>query len=100
MAGITKIMGATAETMNFIGGAAHTMGLTFLSVDIWFWLAAGGETLAGLIFILGIFLPLGSFLVMVIMVVAFIGAHKMDMQSGMIDVIFFITALGLGFTGP
>lgn len=100
MGGIGKIMGATPEMMNMIGGAAHNLGLTFLSTDVWFRLAASGEVIAGLCLILGIFLPLAALLTVIIMIVAFVGAHGMDMQKGMVDIIFLTTALGLGFAGP
>ena len=98
MGGITKLM--HPEMIDMVGGAAHAVGLTFLSTTVWFWLAAVGETLAGLIFILGIFLPLGSLLAVIIMIVAFFGAMKGDMQQGMSAIAFFIASLGLGFTGP
>ena len=79
MGGITKLM--KPEMADMIGGAAHGLGLTFLSPEVWFWLAAGGEVIVGLTFLLGIFLPLGSLLAVIIMLVAFFGAHNGNMQE-------------------
>ena len=100
MGGLGKIMGATPEMMTMIGWAAHSMGLTFLSTTVWFWMAAVGETLAWTIFLLGLFLPLGSVLTIIIAIVAFVGAHKMDMQSGMPVLFMGVIALGMWFAGP
>ena len=95
---ITKLM--HPEMADMVGGAAHALGLTFLPTTVWFWLAATGETLTGLLFILGIFLPLGALLAVIIMLVAFFGALKGDMQQWMSAIAFLIASLGLGFTGP
>jgi putative oxidoreductase len=100
MGGIGKIMGATPEMMNMIGGAAHGLGLTFLPTNVWFRLAAGGEVLAGLLFVLGIFLPFAALIAVIIMLVAFFGAHNGDMQQGMSALAFLIASLGLGIAGP
>lgn len=93
-------MSASPEMMNMIGGAAHNVGLTFLSTTVWFWLAAIGETLAGAIFLLGLFLPLGSLLTVIIMTVAFVWAHKANMQEGMSALFLGVVSLGMGFAGP
>lgn len=98
MGGITKLM--NPEMADMIGGAAHGIGLTFLPTTVWFWLAAGGEVLAWLTFLLGIFLPLGSLLAVIIMLVAFFGAHSGNMQEGMSSLAFLIASLGLWFAGP
>lgn len=100
MGGIMKVMNAGPDMANMIGGAAHAMGLTFLSTTVWFWLAAIGEILAGVLLIAGLFLPLASLLMLIIMIVAFVGAHKSNMQEGMSTILFMIAALGLGFAGP
>ena len=39
--------------VNFVGGAGAKMGLGFLSVATWFWIAVIGEIVAGLLLILG-----------------------------------------------
>lgn len=98
MWGITKLM--SPEMADMIGGAAHGIWLTFLPTNVWFWLAAGGEVLAWLTFLLGIFLPLGSLLAVIIMLVAFFGAHSGNMQEWMSALAFLIASLGLWFAGP
>gem|GEM_PF-3592716 len=50
--GIMKL-GADAQTMEMVGGAAHGFGLTFLSAVSWFWIATIGEILAGLFLVSG-----------------------------------------------
>lgn len=100
MWGISKIMSATPEMMNMVGGAAHNMWLTFLSTNVWFWLAAIWETLAWATFLLGIFLPLWSILAVIIMAVAFAGAHNANMQEGMPAIFLWVVALGMWFAGP
>ncbi len=99
MAGISKIMGAGPEMIGFVGGAAHQLGLTFLSQEVWFWLAAISETVAGILFIWWLFLPVASLLTIVVLGVAF-ASKGMNLQAGMIDIIFITTALGLGVAGP
>jgi len=98
MWGITKLM--HPEMADMVWGAAHALGLTFLPTTVWFWLAATWETLTGLLFILGIFLPLGAVLAIIIMLVALFWAHKGDMQQWMAAITFLIASLGLGFTWP
>ena len=99
MAGISKIMGAGPEMIGFIGWVAHQLGLTFLSQEVWFWLVAVSETVAGILFIWWLFLPFASLLTIVILGIAFV-SKGMNLQAGMIDIIFVTTALGLGIAGP
>lgn len=99
MAGVSKIMGVGPEIIGFIGGAAHQLGLTFLSQEVWFWLAAVSETVAGILFIWWLFLPVASILTIILLGVAF-ASKGMDIKTGMIDIIFITTALGLGLAGP
>jgi hypothetical protein len=53
----------------FIGGAGAKMGLGFLSVQVWFWIAVVGEILAGLLLLAGgKFAKIGALLTLIIMV--------------------------------
>ncbi len=99
MGGIMKVTAVGPEMIAGVGGAAHSIGLTFLSQTVWFWMAAIGEIVAGVLFIAGFLVPLASLLAIIIMFVAF-ASMGYNMQTGMITVIFAITSLGLGFTGP
>ncbi len=99
MAGVSKIMWAGPEMIGFIGWVAHQLGLTFLSQEVWFWLVAVSETVAGILFIWWLFLPLASLLTIIVLSVAFV-SKGMDIKAGMIDIIFVTTALGLGIAGP
>ncbi len=88
------------EMADMIGGAAHRLGLTFLPTTVRFWIAAGGEVVVWLTFLLGIFLPLGAILAAIIMLVAFFWAHNGNMQEWMAAISFLISSVGLGFAGP
>jgi uncharacterized membrane protein YphA (DoxX/SURF4 family) len=66
--GVTKI-GAPAMKVAFVGGAGAKMGLDFLSVTTWFWIAVVGEILAGLLILAGNKLAkIGAILTLIIMV--------------------------------
>lgn len=99
MAGIMKLTAITPDMIAQIGGAAHSVGLTFLSQTARFWIASVAEVVAGVLLVIGFFVPVASFLIIVIMAVAF-AAMGYDMQMGMPLLMFAVTALGLGFTGP
>lgn len=71
-----------------------------MSTEVWFWLAAIGELVAGILLVVGLFLPVAGALVVIIMLVAFFGAHAGSMQSGMAALTFLIAGLGLGIAGP
>lgn len=44
----------TEGMMDFVGGAAFNIGLTFFSVQTWFWIAAIAETVGGALIVLGL----------------------------------------------
>lgn len=50
--GVSKF-GAPDMMVNFVGSAGAKMGLGFLSVQTWFWIAVIGEILAGLLLLVG-----------------------------------------------
>lgn len=50
--GVMKF-GAPAEMMEMVGGAGAALGMDFLSVTTWFWIAVIGEILAGLLLLTG-----------------------------------------------
>lgn len=68
--GVSKF-GAWPEMQAFVGGAAHKLGLTFLSVWVWFWIAMIGEIVVGLMLILWFKTRLAALLTLVIMVFAY-----------------------------
>lgn len=101
MGGVMKVTGAGPDMIAMVGGAAHTIGLTFLSQTVWFWLATIGELVAGVLLIIGFLVPVASFLIVIIMAVAFAAMGYANMQMmGMPIIMYAVVALGLGFTGP
>jgi len=68
--GAMKI-GASDMMVNFVGGAGAKMGLGFLSVHTWFWIAVIGEIVAGLFLLLGgKWTKIGAILTLIIMMFA------------------------------
>lgn len=100
MAGLGKIMSASPEMIANIGWVAHSLGGSFLSTTVWFRLVAWGEALAGLLFIIGLCVPVASLLTVIIMTVAFFAVHQWNIQEGMSALLVGVVSLWLGFTGP
>lgn len=86
------------QAAGFIGGAFHNIGLTFLSMNAWFWILVVLEIGAGALFVLGIFTRVAAAVVIAIMIWAI---HTQGWASGRFvgkDMILAVLALGLAFT--
>lgn len=87
------------QAAGFIGGAFHNIGLTFLSMNAWFWILVVLEITAGALFVLGVFTRVAAAVVIAIMLGAI---HTQGWASGRFvgkDMILAVLALGLAFTG-
>jgi uncharacterized membrane protein YphA (DoxX/SURF4 family) len=96
--GIAKIPMAD-QAAGFIGGAFHNIGLTFLSMNAWFWILVVLEIAAGALFVLGIFTRVAAAVIVAIMMGAL---HTKGRSAGWFvdkDMILAVLALGLAFTG-
>lgn len=70
--GLPKLLNASEGMANFVGGAFHDLGLTFLSHSQWLMALGIGEVLLGTLILLG----LGSCLAAPVLVVIMFGAMK------------------------
>lgn len=97
-AGIMKI-GMADQMIPFVGGAAHAIGLTFLSMTAWYWIVTVAEILAGALFVIGLFTRFASLLVVIIMLVAMntMGRGWMQIQ---IPFMLMVIAIALFTSGP
>lgn len=95
--GITKIPMAE-QAAGFIGGAFHNIGLTFLSMNMWFWILVILEITAGALFVLGVFTRIAAAVVIVIMLGA-MNVKGWSFQAAELDFVLAVLALGLAFTG-
>ncbi len=98
--GVMKF-GAPADAQAFIGGAGHKLGLTFLSIGTWFWIAVIGEIIAGLLLISGCkkLSSLGAILTLIIMVFA-INAAGFDLNAILVSVgALVVLVMGPGCRG-
>lgn len=68
--GITKLMMPAAGMIDFVGGAATNMGLTFLSTETWFWIVAICETVGGAMLVLGLCTRCAAVVLGIIMIFA------------------------------
>lgn len=87
------------QAAGFIGGAFHNIGLTFLSMNAWFWILVVLEIAAGALFVLGIFTRVAAAVIIAIMLGAI---HTQGWASGRFvgkDMILAVLALGLAFAG-
>lgn len=94
--GVLKLTHMTQTTTFFTG-----LGFS----PFWGWVVAIVETLAGLMILLGIFTWISGMLLAAIMVVAFVkvklpAGGMQAFTAGKVDIILFMMALGLAFTGP
>ena len=77
--GLMKL-GADNAMKEMVGGAGHALGLTFLPITTWFWIAVVGEILAWLMLVCGKRAKYGAILALIIMVFA-INAKWVDAQA-------------------
>lgn len=75
--------GAPIEMQEWIGGAAHQAGLTFLSISTWFWIATIGEIIAGILLLIGCSKgkKAGALLTIIIMLVALNSTGWVDAKA-------------------
>jgi len=81
------------QAIGFIGGAFHDVGLTFLSMNTWFWLLVVTEITIGTLFVLGIFTRVASPIAVVIMLGAM--HTKGRAQGWFVDKDFMIAILAI-----
>jgi len=81
------------QAIGFIGGAFHNVGLTFLPMNVWFWLLVVGEITAGALFVLGVFTRVAAAIVVVVM----LGAMHTKGRSAMtfIDKDFMLAIIAI-----
>ncbi|MFA7284285.1 MAG: DoxX family protein [Candidatus Absconditabacterales bacterium] len=97
MHGLMKF-GATPEMVQFIGGAAHQIGLSFLSIETWFEIVKYSEVIGGGLLILGLFPRLASAVLLIIMLTA---SHikGRDIKKAELDILFAAILTSMYFTG-
>lgn len=86
------------QAAGFVGGAFHNIGLTFLSMNMWFWILVILEITAGALFVLGVFTRIAAAVVIVIMLGA-MNVKGWSFQAMELDLVLAVLALGLAFTG-
>lgn len=100
-AGLSKLFAVTPEMMAWVGGAGHLLGLTFLSVNAWFWIAVVGEIIAWLFLVSWCckLTKVGAVLTLIIMVFAL---NMLGWTTGMtlIPWLFVLVSLALLVYGP
>lgn len=87
------------QMIPFVGGAAHAIGLTFLSMNAWFWIVVVSEILAGALLVVGLFTRLASILIIIIMLVAMNSLGRTWMQI-QIPFMMLVIAVALFTSGP
>lgn len=96
--GITKIMMPMSGMIDFVGGAATGMGLTFLSNETWFWIVAIAETLGGAMLVLGMATRWFAAILAIIMLFA-INTKGWSMMASELDFVILGTLISLMFSG-
>lgn len=96
--GITKIMMPMGGMVDFVGGAATNLGLTFFSNLTWFWIVAIAETVGGALLILGMATRWIAAILGIIMLFA-INTKGWSMMTSELDIIILGTLITLMFTG-
>jgi uncharacterized membrane protein YphA (DoxX/SURF4 family) len=96
--GVSKILNPDMF-MGFVGGVPHGIGLTFLPVNVWFWLAVAGEIFIGLTLLLGKWMRAGVVTLWIIMLFAMI-AKKLAFPAIELDIVLILIGLALFISGP
>ena len=97
--GLTKLLDPTTGMIDFVGGAAFNIGLTFLSVQTWFWIAAIAETVGGVLLILGLATRFAASILGVIMIFA-ISMKGSTFVTSEFEYTLLGVLIALLFTGP
>ena len=96
--GITKIMMPMAGMIDFVGGAATGVGLTFLSNETWFWIVALIETIGGAMLVLGLCTRTAAAALSIVMLFA-INLKGRSIKTSELDMALLGTLISLIFTG-
>lgn len=95
--GVAKL-GASEQMINFVGGAAHKVGLTFLSTDVWFQIARAVEIGGGALLVLGLFTKVAAFLGLLVLLFA-ANSKGRDIQRAEMDFAYIAILLSLVMAG-
>lgn len=95
--GLMKL-GAPEQMVTFVGSAAHSVGLTFLSVETWFRIARAAEIVAGVGLILGIFTSAMAALGLIVLLFA-ANSKGRALQKAEMDFAYIVMLLTLAFAG-
>lgn len=96
--GITKLLMPAAGMMDFVGGAATGMGLTFFSNETWFWIAAIAETVGGAMIVLGLATRFAAIVLSIVMLFA-INTKGWTIQAAELDMVLLGTLISLLISG-
>jgi len=86
------------QAVGSIGGAFHNLGLTFLSMNAWFWILVVAEITAWTLFVLGMFTRIAAAIVVVIMLGA-MNIKGWSFQTMELDFFLAVLAIGLAIAG-
>ena len=87
--GITKLMMPAAGMMDFVGGAATNLGLTFFSNETWFWIVAIAETVGGAMIVLGLCTRWAAGILAIVMLFA-INTKGWSIRTSELDMVILI----------
>lgn len=96
--GITKILMPAAGMMEFVGGAATNVGLTFFSNETWFWIVAIAETVGGAMLVLGLLTRWFASILAIIMLFA-LNTKGWGLPVAELDYVLLGTLISLIFMG-
>lgn len=97
--GLSKLMDPSTGLMDFVGGAAFNIGLTFFSAQTWFWVAAITETVGGVLLILGLATRFAASILGILMIFA-ISAKGSTFIVSEFEYTLLGILIALLFTGP
>lgn len=96
--GITKLLMPAAGMMDFVGGAATGVGLTFFSNETWFWIVAIAETVGGAMLVLGLGTRIAAVVLAIIMLFA-INTKGWTIQRSELDMVLLGALISLLVSG-
>lgn len=96
--GITKLLMPSLGMMEFVGGAATNLGLTFLSNESWFWIVAIVETVGGAMLVLGLCTRCAAVALGIVMLFA-LNTKGWMLPTAELDYVLLGTLIALLFSG-
>ena len=96
--GITKLLMPAAGMMDFVGGAATNVGLTFFSNETWFRIVAIAETVGGAMIVLGLATRFAAVVLAIIMLFA-INTKGWTIKASELDMVLLGTLISLIVSG-